>query len=160
MSDNREIGAAVASMSPWRPTKAETFLELAKVWRTRSTCPRGQVGCVIVTLDGFVLTSGYNGAPRGLAHCTSVGCLMDGNHCVRAIHAEMNAIIQASREGVSLIDSLVYTTKRPCIRCTVALIQAGVKHITFLEDYHSDDTEEALALLAIAGVTWRKHPNG
>src|SRR5690242_20072701 len=113
-------------------------MQLAEVWKARSTCPRGQVGCVVVSQDGYVLTSGYNGAPRGLPHCYEHGCIMDDHHCVRAIHAEMNAFIQSSRQGVSLQGGILYTTKRPCVRCCIALIQAGVKHVVFREAYHSD----------------------
>lgn len=149
--------ASEASTSHWtRPSADETFLGLAKVWRTRSTCIRGQVGCVIVNVDGYVLTSGYNGAPRGMPHCYEVGCLMDGGHCVRAIHAEMNAIVQAAREGISLVGAMLYTTKRPCLRCSVALIQAGISRVIYVEDYETDDAETAIAMLTYAGISTRR----
>ena len=98
-------------------------MDLATTWSKRATCLRGQYGAVYVDKDNHVLASGYNGAPRGVAHCTDtrrtrdlyemhdgewlspMGCLMEDNHCIRAVHAEMNGIIQAVRTGVSLVGS-------------------------------------------------------
>jgi len=101
----------------------------------RSSCPRAAVGVVVTTWDGFVLSTGYNGSPSGTAHCSEVGCLMDDDHCVRSVHAEMNAIITAGRHGVSLQGSTVYVTIRPCIRCLIALVQAGVAKVVFDDEY-------------------------
>lgn len=156
MLPKQETAQSAGVMSVNRPAKSTTFFALANVWKTRSTCMRGQVGCVIVNDDGYVLTSGYNGAPRGLPHCYEVGCLMDGAHCVRAIHAEMNAVIQAARQGVSLVGATVYTTKRPCLRCVSVLIQAGIASILYLEAYDTDDQCVAQDLCRAAGVEMMK----
>lgn len=67
----------------------------------RSTCDRAQVGAVIVK-DRRILTTGYNGAPAGLPHCDDIGHLMVDGHCVRTLHAEQNAILQAALHGVSV----------------------------------------------------------
>lgn len=107
---------------------------------------------MIADSKGFVLASGFNGSPAGLPHCTEVGCLIDGNHCVRTIHAELNAILLAARHGVPLVGSTAYITTRPCIRCLNALIQSGVSSIFYLQPYPSDDFKEASALAKIAGV--------
>ena len=136
-----------------RPSISETMFELAYAWRKRSTCLRGQVGCVAASPDGRVLASGYNGAPHGMAHCLDVGCLMEAGHCIRSLHAEMNLIITAGRFGVSLVGAIVYTTTRPCLRCTVALIQAGVKGVVYDQPYHTDDPALAMELLSSAGIT-------
>lgn len=135
-----------------RPTTLETMATIARAWSRRSTCRRGSVGSVAHDARGFVLSSGYNGAPTGMAHCTEVGCLMDGGHCVRTIHAEMNMLITASRYGVSLEGANVMSTRRPCLRCTVALIQAGIASITYEDEYETDDEQAMYELCHAAGV--------
>lgn len=177
-----EVGESSIALS--RPSIEQTLLDLASTWSRRSTCLRGSAGCVIATHDGHVLASGFNGAPRGLPHCTEVGCLIEHgapchncrgtgfitsgvvcwmcrgrgswSHCVRAVHAEMNAIIQAAKIGVSLDESVAYATTRPCVRCSLALIQVGVKEVVYLRDYESDDEEDARRLFTSAGVEIRK----
>ena len=139
-----------------RPTLNDTFMELATVWSHRATCPRSKAGCVIVSPEGYVISSGYNGAPRGLPHCTQLGCLIEHNHCVRALHAEANAILTAAREGVTLNHGTIYCTLRPCVRCVNMLIQTGIRCIIYRDDYNSDDIERVIALCADAGVSlWR-----
>lgn len=115
--------------------------DLARVWAERSTCSaRARVGAVLVDQDHAVVASGYNGAPRGQAHCDDegVGCLMEGGHCVRAIHAEENAIIQCARGGSSTVGTTLYTTHRPCVRCARLIIQAGIVEVNFLHFYDAD----------------------
>ncbi len=90
-----------------RPSWDEYFMQVAFVVATRATCPRRSVGAVIV-LDKRILATGYNGAPRGLAHCTEVGCHLVAGHCIRALHAEQNAILQAAMNGVSTRGATVY----------------------------------------------------
>ena len=75
-----------------RPTWDKYFMEIAKQVATRSTCERKQVGAVIVR-DKNILSTGYNGSIRGLSHCDEVGHLMENGHCVRTIHAEINACL-------------------------------------------------------------------
>ena len=79
-----------------RPSWDQYFMRIAFEVAKRSTCPRAAVGAVIVR-DKRILTTGYNGSPSGLPHCTEVGCLMVNDHCVRTLHAEQNAIIQAAK---------------------------------------------------------------
>jgi dCMP deaminase len=122
-----------------RPTLDETVFKIARLWSERSTCPRGKAGCVITDTYGGVISQGYNGAPRGIAQCLDDGCIIEGDHCVRSVHAEMNAIIWAARTGVSLVGGHVYCTTRPCIRCAIALIQTDVTSVRFLDPYESDD---------------------
>jgi len=131
-----------------RPSWDEYFMDIASEVAKRSTCPRLQVGAILVR-DRRILTTGYNGAPAGTAHCTEVGCKMVNGHCIRTVHAEQNAIIQAALHGVSTQGSTLYTTHEPCQICTKMLINAGVVKIVYGEDYPD---EFARQLLAEAGV--------
>ena len=90
-----------------RPDWDTYFIQIAKEVAKRSTCPRAAVGAVIAK-DNRILTTGYNGAPAGEEHCTDVGCLMENEHCQRAVHAETNAIAQAAKYGISLEGAILY----------------------------------------------------
>lgn len=143
-----------------RPTWHRTMIELARVWAERSTCSaRARVGAILVDDAHHVIASGYNGSPRGQPHCDEVGCLMEGGHCVRAIHAEENAIIQCARVGVSLVGTTLYVTHRPCVRCTRLIIQAGIKAVYFNEYYDADGMmDTVVAAFENAGMTVRLIP--
>lgn len=106
-----------------------------------STCPRASVGCVLVR-DKRFLSSGHNGSPSGIDHCIDVGCLMVGNHCTRALHAEQNAIIQCALHGVSSQDATAYVTHFPCVICAKMLINAGVWRVVYLNDYSNARGDE------------------
>ena len=131
-----------------RPSWNEYFLNIAHELAKRSTCERAQVGAVIV-LEKRILTTGYNGSPRGLPHCTEVGCLMDNGHCVRTLHAEQNAIIQAALHGVITEGSTIYVTHQPCFICAKTIINAGIKEIVYDKEYQDD---RSLDFLEQAGV--------
>ncbi|HWI60421.1 MAG TPA: cytidine/deoxycytidylate deaminase family protein [Symbiobacteriaceae bacterium] len=117
-----------------RPSWDEYFMELAQVVAKRSTCNRRSVGAVLVR-EKRILTTGYNGSPPGLPHCIDDGCLVVDNHCVRAIHAEQNAIIQAALHGIDLRGATCYVTSSPCVHCSKMLIAAGIKRIVYLDAY-------------------------
>jgi len=123
-------------------------MEIARTVGTRATCPRASVGCVLVR-EHRILTTGYNGSPRGVAHCTEVGCTIVADHCMRATHAEANSIVQAALHGVTLAEATAYCTHQPCVNCTKLFISAGVRRIVYEIAY-----PDALAsqLLAEAGV--------
>lgn len=114
-----------------RPDWDEYFLELAKAAATRATCNRAQVGCVLVK-DNRVLSTGYNASVSGHAHCDDVGHIIVDNSCIRAAHAEENAIITAARFGISVAETTAYTTHFPCWRCFRMLSNAGIKRIVFM----------------------------
>lgn len=135
-----------------RPSWDLHFMEDALHAATRSTCPRASVGCVMVRNNNRLI-SGYNGADPGLAHCTDVGCMMDGNHCVRATHAEANAIAFAAQEGISLKGATCYVTMHPCTSCAHLLIRAGIVKVVYLNMYPPADGGEFLRL---AGVVVEK----
>jgi dCMP deaminase len=100
------------------------------------TCPRKQVGCVILDADFTVIASGYNGAGRGLPHCGCTLVKIDGrDSCARAVHAEHNAILTAARHGRRLDGAIAVSTMRPCERCAIALYQAGVVACWYGEEY-------------------------
>ena len=113
------------------------FMNLAVQAATRSTCPRKSVGAVVVR-DKAILATGYNGSIRGLAHCTEVGCLMDNGHCVRTVHAEANAILQAARHGVRIEGADIYVTASPCWDCFKLIANAGIGRVLYGEFYRDD----------------------
>jgi dCMP deaminase len=131
-----------------RPGWDEYFMEIARTVATRATCPRARVGAVL-TRERRILTTGYNGAPRGIAHCTEAGCIMVDGHCQRATHAEANAIVQGALHGVGLAGATAYCTHQPCSGCSKLLISAGVVRIVYADAYPDAVGD---ALLAEAGV--------
>ena len=137
------------------------FLNITRQVAERSTCTRAKVGAVIVR-NRSILASGYNGAPSGLPHCTEVGCLVyqsrnpDGQveeNCYRTIHAEINAIAQAAKNGVSIGDADIYVTHTPCIHCLKVLINTGIKRIFYDREYK---LETVRALLGTSDVQLHK----
>jgi dCMP deaminase len=111
---------------------------MARLVASRSTCVRRHVGAVLVK-DGHVLSTGYNGAPRGEPHCTEVGCSKP-EHATRmeeckAVHAEMNAIVQAAIHGVNIAGATLYCTTQPCVMCSRVLKNAGIVDIIWDENY-------------------------
>ena len=126
-----------------RPAWDEYFLKLAMLVSERATCPRMHVGCVLVR-DKRILSTGYNGSIPGDGHCEDIGCLIVDNHCVRTIHAEMNALLQCAIHGVSTKGATAYITNMPCTNCTKALIGAGIKEIVVFSDYHDTLADEFL----------------
>ncbi len=120
-----------------RPDWDTYFLRIALVVGERSTCDRAHVGCVLV-VDKRILTTGYNGSPAGQEHCDDIGHLFVDGHCVRTIHAETNAIIQAALHGVSTKGATCYVTHYPCLNCTKALINAGISRLVYETAYNID----------------------
>jgi dCMP deaminase len=106
------------------------FMNLAVQAATRSTCPRKSVGAVIVR-DKAILATGYNGSIRGLPHCSEIGCLIENDHCVRTVHAEANAILQAARHGVRIEGADIYITASPCWDCFKLVANAGIERILY-----------------------------
>jgi dCMP deaminase len=133
-------------MEKKRPSWDEYFLEIVKVVASRATCNRGRNGAVIAK-NRRILTTGYVGSPIGLPHCDEVGHMLhdviDENgkiskHCVRTIHAEQNAILQAALHGVSTEGSTIYTKFEPCFVCAKMIINAGIKRVVCERRYHTD----------------------
>ncbi|MEW6702494.1 MAG: deaminase [Bacteroidota bacterium] len=124
-----------------RPSWDEYFLKVAMLVSERATCPRMHCGCVLVK-EKQILSTGYNGSIPGDDHCEDAGCIIVENHCVRTIHAEMNAILQCSSHGISTEGATAYITNMPCTNCSKALITAGIKEIVIFSDYHDTMAEE------------------
>ena len=123
-------------------------MRIAREVATRSTCDRKFVGAVIVR-DKSILATGYNGSIRGLPHCSEEGHLMEDNHCVRTIHAEANAVIQAARNGVRIDGADIYVTASPCFSCFKMCANAGIKRIMFGEFYRDERIFDVAARLGI-----------
>lgn len=143
-----------------RPSWDEYFLEMANLVAKRSTCLRRKVGAVLVK-DKRILATGYNGAPSGLSHCLDIGCLREKlnipsgerHELCRGLHAEQNALIQASLYGLSVKNSVFYLTNQPCIICAKMLINAGIKEIIIADGYPD---KMALDFLKEAKIKIRK----
>ena len=139
-----------------RPSWDQYFMELTHVVAKRSTCLRRKVGAIIVQ-DKRVLTTGYNGAPSGLPHCSETGCLREQKNVpsgqrhelCRGLHAEQNAIIQAAQHGTSIEDAVLYCTHQPCILCTKMIINAGIERIVFKGAYPDQLAQKMLEEAAI-----------
>ena len=134
---------------PARIAWEQFFATQARVMALRSTCTRLSVGCVLVR-DKRMIASGYNGSIAGDVHCTDVGCRIVDGHCVRAIHAEQNALLQCAKFGVSTDGADLYVTHLPCLNCTKSLIQAGIARVFYEKSYRPDPY--AKELLEFAGV--------
>jgi dCMP deaminase len=135
-----------------RPSWNEYFMTITREVAERSTCMRAKVGAVIVR-DRSILATGYNGSPAGLPHCTEVGCLVyesrtpDGDveqNCYRTIHAEINAISQAARNGAAIRDADIYVTHTPCIHCLKVLINTGVRTVFYAKEYKLNTVADLL----------------
>jgi dCMP deaminase len=139
------------------------FMKVASIVSERATCSRAKIGAVIVKEKNIIAT-GYNGSPAGHPHCTEVGCLIyvstnpDGEveeNCFRTIHAEINAIAQAARHGVSIEGADIYVTASPCYHCLKTLLNCGIKNIYYAKPYK---IEKAAALLEIGNMTMTQVP--
>jgi dCMP deaminase len=137
----------------------EYFMQIAHLVSQRSTCLRRNVGAVIVK-DKRMLATGYNGAPSGVAHCLDTGCLREKlkipsgqrHELCRGLHAEQNAIIQASLYGISVKGSTFYVTNQPCVICAKMLINAGINEVVVSAGYPD---ELAMDFLKSAKIKFR-----
>ncbi len=143
----------------------EYFMQIAEIVKTRSTCLRRQVGALIVK-DNRIITTGYNGAPEGIKHCSDLGsCLRselkipsgERHELCRALHAEQNAIIQAAKIGVSTQGATMYVTLQPCVICAKMAINAGIKKIVYKGDYPDELSlnmlnEANVELIKVGGI--------
>lgn len=140
-----------------RPSWDEYFLQIADLVSTRATCDRLHVGAILVR-DRMIISTGYNGSPRGTEHCDDAGHKMVNNHCIRTVHAEVNAILQAAYHGISTKGTTLYTRYFPCEHCIKTLINAGIEKIVYRELYKNINQPFARKLLRQAGVKLVKLP--
>ncbi|MED3661502.1 ComE operon protein 2 [Ureibacillus terrenus] len=132
-----------------RITWDQYFMAQSHLLALRSTCPRLSVGATIVR-EKRIIAGGYNGSISGAEHCIDQGCYIRDHHCVRTIHAEMNAILQCAKYGIPTKGADIYVTHFPCLHCTKAIIQAGIQNVYYASDYKNDPY--AIELFEKAGV--------
>lgn len=134
-----------------RPCWDEYFMTLVEDVKERSTCLRRQVGALIVK-ENRILATGYNGAPAGCTHCEQSGCLREKLHIpsgqrhelCRALHAEQNAFLQASKYGIAVQGATLYVTTQPCSLCAKMIINAGIVKVVFKGEYPDELSLELL----------------
>jgi len=144
-----------------RPDWDDYFIGIAKVVALRSNCIKRKVAAVIAK-DKRIISTGYNGTPRGVQNCSEGGCPRCNNiepsgkgleECLCS-HAEENAIVQSAYHGVNIKDAVIYTTFSPCLMCTKMIINAGIHEVVYNVDYPMGDLP--LKLMAEAGVVVKK----
>jgi dCMP deaminase len=130
-----------------RPSWDEYFMGISDSVAKRATCDRGKSGSIIVR-DKKILTTGYVGSPPGMPHCDDVGHLMrevideEGHksmHCIRTLHAEENAILQAAEFGICLKGATLYCKMTPCYRCAMKIVRVGIVRVVAKRRYHADE---------------------
>lgn len=144
-----------------RPDWDEYFINVAHVVKTRSNCTRRHVAAV-VTKDQQIVSTGYNGTPRGITNCCDGGCPRcasdtpsgsDLGECVCS-HAEENAISQSAGHGVSINGATLYCTLSPCLICAKMIINSGIAEVVYEEEYSF--SEQTKSLFKEAGVIYRQ----
>lgn len=131
-----------------RPEWDDYFMQLALLASTRSTCTRRRVGAVLVR-EKHVLSTGYVGSPAGMPHCLDVGCLMEDGRCIRTLHAEQNAILQAAQHGIATCGATLYTTCRPCTVCARIIVGAAIVRVVYLGDSPQGWSHDVLSAAAV-----------
>ena len=132
-----------------RPPWDEYFMRIAFEVATRATCLRRHVGAVIVR-DRRILSTGYNGSPPGQPHCSEVGCLLEDGRCIRTLHAEQNALMQAALHGVSTQGATLYATCRPGHVCARMVVAAGMVRVVFAGDAPEGWARDVLTAAGVA----------
>jgi len=120
------------------------FKDIVFKYSEISTCNRRKVG-TIITINDRIISTGTNGSVSGLPHCDEDGCLIEDNHCVRTVHAEINAILNCANLGISLKDSIMYSTDFPCFRCISAIGNSAIKSVVYFRDYEDKYNKKILS---------------
>jgi dCMP deaminase len=162
-SVDRTLGEISAKFKPARPSWDEYFMNIAAEVATRSNCMKRHVAAIIVK-DKRIVSTGYNGTPRGVQNCNEGGCprcnsFTDGGKNLEECycsHGEENAIVQAAYHGISVKDGILYTTYSPCLLCSKMIINAGIREVVYNSEYPLGGS--ALKLLRGAGIIVRKFP--
>lgn len=140
-----------------RPSWDDYFMAIARLIATRSTCERLQAGAVLVK-DKRIVSTGYNGSPPNLPHCDDAGHLLEDGHCVRTIHAEHNALLQAAViGGASTKDTTLYILYSPCIHCAKYIVAAGVKRVVVGKIYRNQQVWEYLEKAGVKYDVYQKN---
>ncbi len=144
-----------------RPSWEQYFMDIAELVSSRSTCVRRQIGAVLIR-DKQIISTGYNGAPKGIGHCGDQGCLRtelgipsgERHEICRGVHAEQNAIIQAALHGINTEGTSLFCTHQPCTLCAKLIINAGVRKVLFQGDYPDTLAKELLLEANISLIRW------
>ena len=142
-----------------RPSWDRYFMDIAHVAASRSNCSRRQVAAVVVR-DKQIISTGYNGTPRGIKNCSEGGCPRcnsdvpsgQGLHQCLCSHAEENAIVQAAYNGIMLKGATLYTTFSPCLLCAKMIVNAGIVEVVYHEHYTIDDVSTAFLKEAVVKI--------
>lgn len=131
-----------------RPSWDKHFMSVAIKIAEMATCDRKHVGAIIVK-DKRILSTGYNGSIIGAEHCDDVGHDMEDGHCIRTVHAEANAILQAAKYGIPIVGADIYVTASPCWDCFKLIANVGIKKIYYGEFYRNEKSFEMAKKLGI-----------
>lgn len=112
------------------------FKNILEALCRRATCNRAYVAAVIIK-NNYIISTGYNGAPRGCRHCNNTH-IISNNHCINTVHAEINAILNAAKNGININECEMVCTHKPCFRCMQALINSGIKKVYYYIDYKDE----------------------
>jgi dCMP deaminase len=127
-----------------RINSVDYFMDIAEAVSKRATCDRAHVGCVIVS-GRRIIATGFNGSPSGMPHCDDVGHDIKDGHCIRTIHAEVNAILQCAIYGISIKNSpniVAFCNYMPCLNCIKMLVNVGIHKINFEKIYGKWNTDD------------------
>lgn len=139
---------------PVSMTKHQYITVIAEAVASRSTCPKSKVGAVFVNDEFEIVATGYNGAPAGFPHCEKTNCSPDlAGKCTVAVHAEMNAMLQAAKRGTSLKGTKLFVLRWPCARCAMSLVSCGIQGVYV--PWHGKDCPEGKAVLKQARIDGR-----
>lgn len=139
-----------------RITRDDMFIRIAHVVAERGTCPRAKVGAVLVDQHNRVRSIGYNGSPPKEPHCEDVGCDIRDNHCIRSIHAEVNALRHANfLSGIYDTGYTLYVTHKPCERCIEHIVRQGgrINRVVYDIPYRYKGPED----FTIGGVIFERY---
>jgi len=134
-----------------RPSWDDYFMKITQDVSARATCVKRQVGAIIVK-ENRILSTGYNGSPKGFAHCTIETCIRQQmnvpsgqrHELCRGLHAEQNAIIQAAWHGVKIAGGMMYCTYQPCVICVKMMLNAGIKKLVYAGGYPDELARQML----------------
>jgi len=155
-----QIDTLITKLEYQRPSWDEYFMGLVNEVSKRGTCNRGRTGAILVK-DKRIIATGYVGSPKGIRHCDEIGHQIkttiheDGTksmHCLRTIHAEINAICQAAKFGISINDAVLYCKLEPCYICAKAIINSGITRVVAQKSYHA--SKDARIMFEEAGIAF------
>lgn len=132
----------------------EYYMEVAKLTAKRGTCNRLQVGCVLVDANTKRIASvGYNSSHSKTPHCSTHGCMLIEDHCIRTLHAEQAACANLEKKYDNLV---AYVTDNPCVNCYKLLAAFGVKKIYYLRDYTDISRERIQKFIKVPTIKFEK----